>query len=604
MKKLLLFLIFFILFSPIVFAQTICFEDIRLSRRVPVNDIVVDTTSGVIYEGRGRNGYCWTGASIVSSTQGEENWEVTIPESSWVTDLLLWDDYVVAVGLSLASIDYTDPYTDGVFFTMFNKETRAQEFSFIFNYDNLFLVDLEDFNQDSPNEKRMNPHLLKLPGDGFLVSGYGGHLFFIDPEHPNPYTVIDLGSGFIVEFENDIRAMHYVTDSLITVATKDSIFLLNAYTKALIPDWNYVLEDESELIAANNQGELFVIRDNQIIEIYPDEEVIVSLPSDYVINAFKCDANAFVVAGRDLDVELDFIQRYENGILTEAHFALHKCQRINGVAPLEDHYIYWGRDCSSEDEHPYYTNMIAAQPKGEPTCDYGRDIALIGLETIDSSIVSSLVDYGDGHGRLQYDIELRLKATIVNEGAPIDSFTIRGSSLFGYFCYSYWNIDEEFDVSMETGDTLTIDNIILHYSNGHYEFNSGNSGYFHFHIDRQIVVETPDWKQDDDISDNSFPFHFEYDFLLTGVEDPPTEKIDDISVFPNPASKEFRIISPAGNVIDVLYIYDLKGKRVLSYKDINSPQTVVNCQDFPSGMYILTVISESGSQQVKKLLVR
>jgi hypothetical protein len=243
--------------------------------------------------------------------------------------------------------------------------------------------------------------------------------------------------------------------------------------------------------------------------------------------------------------------------------------------------------------------MISSQPKDELTCDYGRDIALVGLEVIDSNVVSSISESVGDWNSLHFSFNLRLKATIVNKGAPIDNFSINGRSISGYFCSHYWSMQEEIYEHMETGDTLVLDSLILDYPHGVYEFDDSDPDYYHFEINRPLVVGTPDWKQDVNISDNTLFLHFEMDFLLTDTDDVPAYA-SSIRLVPNPAINQFQIVSEGQYGISTYTVYDLRGGKWLSGTGGNE----IDCGNLSAGLYLVDINLKNGDRVVKKLIVQ
>ncbi len=92
---------------------------------------------------------------------------------------------------------------------------------------------------------------------------------------------------------------------------------------------------------------------------------------------------------------------------------------------------------------------------------------------------------------------------------------------------------------------------------------------------------------------NSYGVIFKYDSLTTGVSQ--IAKLNNqISIFPNPASGEIHVISEQSTVISI-DIYNMLGETVYTSPITNyqSP-IIINIVNFPSGVYIVKVMTEKG----------
>ena len=79
--------------------------------------------------------------------------------------------------------------------------------------------------------------------------------------------------------------------------------------------------------------------------------------------------------------------------------------------------------------------------------------------------------------------------------------------------------------------------------------------------------------------------------------------LDQISVFPNPAS-EFVVIKSDYNLQDaIISLFDLNGKRVLNFKNSNN-NNLVDISMLSAGEYVLRIISSDGSIYSTKILKR
>lgn len=78
----------------------------------------------------------------------------------------------------------------------------------------------------------------------------------------------------------------------------------------------------------------------------------------------------------------------------------------------------------------------------------------------------------------------------------------------------------------------------------------------------------------------------------------------DVFVSPNPFENEFTINVPEEYQIKSIELYDLLGKRVLNFEDINpeNNQLKINTTNLSNGMYILKIKNDNGSTITKKLV--
>lgn len=74
----------------------------------------------------------------------------------------------------------------------------------------------------------------------------------------------------------------------------------------------------------------------------------------------------------------------------------------------------------------------------------------------------------------------------------------------------------------------------------------------------------------------------------------------DFKMTPNPAHSKFELTVPNLNEDVKMEVFDVLGKRVL-YKILSKPVTVFNVTDWNSGVYLVRLTSDSGTQ-TKRLL--
>jgi hypothetical protein len=79
--------------------------------------------------------------------------------------------------------------------------------------------------------------------------------------------------------------------------------------------------------------------------------------------------------------------------------------------------------------------------------------------------------------------------------------------------------------------------------------------------------------------------------------------LNNIKVYPNPAHDKISIsVENAG--IKAIRIMDIQGKLITSYEGLTDNKMEISVQNLESGIYLLELISSSGSKAVKKLLVK
>jgi len=84
--------------------------------------------------------------------------------------------------------------------------------------------------------------------------------------------------------------------------------------------------------------------------------------------------------------------------------------------------------------------------------------------------------------------------------------------------------------------------------------------------------------------------------------DPDYKNSDwNFSLYPNPARNEVNVVLPNDEPVDVA-LYDLLGRRVRGWKQINGPQIHLPMECFAEGAYYLRVSSD-GHERVKPLII-
>jgi hypothetical protein len=88
------------------------------------------------------------------------------------------------------------------------------------------------------------------------------------------------------------------------------------------------------------------------------------------------------------------------------------------------------------------------------------------------------------------------------------------------------------------------------------------------------------------------------EFDIIDTADADTESIN---VYPNPANNKILVATENGSVISNVQIISITGESVANYKNINQSSTNVNISNLESGMYILNVTSELGTESIKMI---
>ncbi|MCW3122508.1 MAG: hypothetical protein JWQ38_2000 [Flavipsychrobacter sp.] len=77
---------------------------------------------------------------------------------------------------------------------------------------------------------------------------------------------------------------------------------------------------------------------------------------------------------------------------------------------------------------------------------------------------------------------------------------------------------------------------------------------------------------------------------------------NDIKIYPNPASSELTVTSPDLSEGEEVLIYNLWGQKVISATTTKKHEVIMNVGTLPSGMYIIQIISPSGSKEVRRFV--
>ncbi len=85
------------------------------------------------------------------------------------------------------------------------------------------------------------------------------------------------------------------------------------------------------------------------------------------------------------------------------------------------------------------------------------------------------------------------------------------------------------------------------------------------------------------------------------IKDTGDSEIESINVYPNPAINKILVASEKGSVISNVQIISITGESVANYKNINQSSITFNISDLESGMYILNVTSEQGTESIKMI---
>lgn len=77
----------------------------------------------------------------------------------------------------------------------------------------------------------------------------------------------------------------------------------------------------------------------------------------------------------------------------------------------------------------------------------------------------------------------------------------------------------------------------------------------------------------------------------------------EVSILPNPASDSL-YVSINNNIISSIIIFDLKGKKIISEKNLSVSDKIIPIHSLSPGIYIVKIVTEDGNSIIKKLLVK
>ena len=94
---------------------------------------------------------------------------------------------------------------------------------------------------------------------------------------------------------------------------------------------------------------------------------------------------------------------------------------------------------------------------------------------------------------------------------------------------------------------------------------------------------------------------FEYMYNHTPVGISENESVNTMTVFPNPAQGSLNVIISDNQVADVAYIYDFQGKVCMQFA-MNSGENNIDLSELSTGIYLLKVVMENGTQCSQKFI--
>lgn len=586
-------ILLFCIISPLfLLAQATCYENVRFSPFTGINDVIMDEDNQLFYEA-GSIGRCGS-AFIAERTDAEINW-IIFPtptyELSRTTELWKSDGYIAAVG-TFKEADDVSASGDGHFFSLINIQTQEEELSILLNGENLGDQYNCAFFQNYYSPK---PHLVKTSETTYWMSAYCGNLILVDPALPEGFSIIET-------LNSNITQMRLLTDSLVAVTTTDAVYIYSIETQQALADPVYTFQnfDVNVPMDANADGELFIVKDQQLIKVFPEEDVIIDLPEEYTYKLLRYAANDFLLLAEN--GQHDVLFKYHTDTLQNAYATAHSYRKIVGVRPLSEHYLYWGVD-SYHSLGYFFNPFISLQPKEEPICNYGNDIALARLEIIDTTITLSL------NPELQfYTVEtaIQLRATIVNKGASIQFFSVASSPYFTFNCYEAGRLRRTYQVDFPAGDTI-VDDFILRKAT-HYGYPSEDTDLdVEINFSTCLSLGTPGGKQDMFIEDNSYCINIQTNaqFTITDTDD-IIKGVDeqDILLFPNPVFDKLQLKTEGQSTLSHIAIYDLNGKRWHSSSVDKQHEYSLNCQTIPRGIYFAKIILSDGQNVLKRFVLQ
>lgn len=136
---------------------------------------------------------------------------------------------------------------------------------------------------------------------------------------------------------------------------------------------------------------------------------------------------------------------------------------------------------------------------------------------------------------------------------------------------------------------------------------AGSHGYLHFRIKPKSGYAIGD------VIPNFASIYFDYNPAI--VTDSfntefvqrlknPTFDFSTVSLYPNPASKEFTISNPGTQKTSKVVIYEITGKKICSISTNSSENIPVDVSQFAKGTYLIELTSENDAKVTKKLIVK
>jgi len=94
-------------------------------------------------------------------------------------------------------------------------------------------------------------------------------------------------------------------------------------------------------------------------------------------------------------------------------------------------------------------------------------------------------------------------------------------------------------------------------------------------------------------------------YKITGDEIFDTEDFNkiEVSMLPNPATDSLNL-SIANNLISTITIFDIKGREVISERNVSASEKTISIQSLKPGIYIVKIIAKNGQSIIKKLVVK
>ncbi len=102
--------------------------------------------------------------------------------------------------------------------------------------------------------------------------------------------------------------------------------------------------------------------------------------------------------------------------------------------------------------------------------------------------------------------------------------------------------------------------------------------------------------------DSTYAWDTENDCQVSGEGQRESKSVQEIRIYPNPASKTITVRSGNGLKIGALSVINTNGQEVLS-KKLDAQQEIMSL-DAPPGMYYLIVRMEDGSRSIRKIVIQ